>query len=420
MATTSFSRTVLPAGRAVVGLLTDLLAGLVAVALLAGWALAVVLVPVGVGVALLPVLFTVTRRFTGWERRRIGRSLGRLVPQRYREPRSTTWLGRIREQATDVASWRDLGWLAIAASCGLTLGLTAGYLLLGALNAVTVPLWWWILPPGEPVTPLPGVAVTDWSTAVLVPLVGLAYLAVLLFAPEVTVRYARWGERVLGQGRSEHLAERVDYLSRTRAEMLEAHGTELRRIERDLHDGLQAKLVNANLYLGLLDGTLATDHPGRAHADAARAQIRVALTELRAVVRSIYPPILSDRGLVGALRAVADDCPVPCEVDVGPIGDLPGAIESAAYFGVTEALTNAVRHARPTQVRITVRRTPDLLTVRVEDDGVGGLAKRLDDGVAGTGIAGLRARLRAFGGTFDLDSPVGGPTEVRMELPCGW
>ncbi|WP_159447747.1 sensor histidine kinase [Streptoalloteichus hindustanus] len=420
MHTTAFRDQVRRSGRAVLALLTGLVAGVLAVLLLVAWAVALVLSLVGIGIPLLLAVATVTRRFTAWERRRLGRVLDRLVSQRYREVPSPSMLDRFRVLVADTATWRDLAWVAVAATVGLALGGVVAYLALGAVNAITVPLWWWALPSSDPVTPLPGVVVTSWPRAALVPLVGLAYLAMLLCTPKIAHGYARWGERVLTPPRSVDLAERVDYLSRTRAEVLEAHGTELRRIERNLHDGLQARLVNVSMYLGLLDEVLAADHPGRMFAEQARGQTQVALTELRAVVRSIYPPILSDRGLVGALRTVAEECPVPCELVAESVGDLPAAVEAAAYFAATEALTNAVRHARPTRVRITVRRSPDVLTVQVRDDGFGGLEKMLATGVQGTGLAGIRTRLRAFDGAFAVTSPAGGPTEVTMELPCVW
>lgn len=393
--------------RAAVLCLGCLLAGLAALPLLVLWLVAAGLSLIGVGV---PSLVALTRQFTGWERRRLGQMIGRILPQRYRQATGVRVL-------RDSASLRDLAWLPIAATVGLLMGAIAAYLIVGAVNAITIPLWWWLLPPENLAVPLPGVEVTSWGRALLVPLIGVAYLALLaLVGPVVADRYARLGARVLTP--SQDLAERVDYLSRTRAEVLEAHGTELRRIERDLHDSVQAKLVNISVYLGLLDDALAEDHPGRVFAEPARAQAQSALTELRAVVRSIYPPILSDRGLVGALELAAGECAVPCELDADPIGELPAAIESAAYFVVTEAIANAVRHARPTAIRVTVQRFPDVLVLQVSDDGIGGLEQAMDGG--GTGIAGIRTRLRAFDGTFTVTSPVGGPTDVKMELPCAW
>ncbi|WP_188316353.1 sensor histidine kinase [Solihabitans fulvus] len=420
MITTGFRQQVRLARRATGTLLAGLLVGLFALLLLVAWVLAAALSVLGVGLPLLLAVSTATRRLTGWERRRLGRVLDRLVPQRYRESPDATVLARVRTRLGDSATWRDVGWLLVAATVGLLLGAAVAYLALSAVNAISTPLWWWLLAPGDPVTPLPGVAVTSWPRAVATPAIGLAYLAILLFSPRVGELYAAWGARVLAPARSASLAERVDYLSRTRAEVLEAHGTELRRIERDLHDGLQAKLVNVSVYLGLLDQALEAEHPVRKFAEPARNQIQAALVELRAVVRSIYPPILSDRGLVGALRSLADDCAVPCELVADDVGDLPAAVESSAYFGASEAVTNAVRHARPTLVRIIVRRSPDTLVIRVVDNGSGGLTDVLRDGATGTGIAGIRTRMRAFDGTFTVVSPVGGPTEVRMELPCGW
>ena len=216
------------------------------------------------------------------------------------------------------------------------------------------------------------------------------------------------------------LRSRVAQLAASRAETVDTQAGELRRIERDLHDGAQARLVSLGMSLGLAEQLLPDDPQAVQHLLAeARASTSYALAELRDLVRGIHPPVLADRGLDGALKALALANPIPTTVVTRLPGRLPAPVESAAYFAVAEALTNAIKHARARHVRITVEFTPQpgtaagLLTMRVSDDGRGGAS--LD---GGTGLRGIARRLAAFDGTLTADSPPGGPTEIRMSLPC--
>jgi signal transduction histidine kinase len=140
-----------------------------------------------------------------------------------------------------------------------------------------------------------------------------------------------------------------------------------------------------------------------------------AMTELREVIRTVYPPILADRGLAGALATVASRGGVPTRVDIGDLGRIPAAVEAVAYFAVTETLTNVAKHSHATGAGVRVHRTGDRLSVTVSDDGVGGA-----DETVGTGLDGIRRRARALDGTMMVTSPAGGPTEVTVEVPCGW
>ncbi len=212
------------------------------------------------------------------------------------------------------------------------------------------------------------------------------------------------------------MARRISSLESTRAGAVDVQEAELRRIERDLHDGAQARLVALGMSLGMAEQKLAGD----ADADAARellADARAgageALRELRALARGIHPPVLADRGLDAAVRALAAASPIAVTVSV-VIPERPRPpVESAAYFVVAESLANAGKHAQAKRVDVRLARVGDVLSVEVHDDGVGGADP------SGNGLGGLRGRVEALDGRLSVVSPPGGPTTVRAELPCG-
>jgi signal transduction histidine kinase len=213
------------------------------------------------------------------------------------------------------------------------------------------------------------------------------------------------------------LRARVAQLAASRAESVDSQASELRRIERDLHDGAQARLASLGMSLGLAEELLAENPQAVARLLAeARESTSTALVELRDLVRGIHPPVLADRGLDGAIQALALANPVPTTVTIRIPGRLPASVESAAYFTVAEALANAIKHAKARQITICLEYTGDgggLLSMVVRDDGRGGASLE-----GGTGLRGIERRLGAFDGTVRVDSPVGGPTDVRMSLPC--
>jgi signal transduction histidine kinase len=236
---------------------------------------------------------------------------------------------------------------------------------------------------------------------------------------------ARWSEAMLQPPPKAKLAERVEELTTTRAGAVAAHGAELRRIERDLHDGTQALLVALSMRLGLAKRAFATDPPTALKlVEQAQDQAEQALTELRHVVRGIHPPILTDRGLAGAIHALAAGSTVEVTVHVGGFGNEPrppAAIEAAAYFVVAEALTNAARHSGADHAEVLLSRMDRGLRVRVRDDGRGGAAFPATGlRETGTGLLGMRRRVAAMDGTFTVASPAGGPTVIEAELPCVW
>jgi signal transduction histidine kinase len=210
------------------------------------------------------------------------------------------------------------------------------------------------------------------------------------------------------------LADRVDELTAQRADATVAQAAEIRRIERDLHDGAQARLVGLGLSLATAEKLMETDpDQARALMREARAGATASLTELRELVQGINPPVLNDRGLIDAVRALALDSPLEAAVSAGLRLRLDPPIESALYFGVAELLTNAVKHAHATRARISIAQDDTGIVIDVEDDGRGGAGVRADGG-----LAGLRRRLVVFDGALEITSPAGGPTRVRMAVPC--
>jgi signal transduction histidine kinase len=213
------------------------------------------------------------------------------------------------------------------------------------------------------------------------------------------------------------LRARVAQLAASRAETVDIQASELRRIERDLHDGTQARLASLGMSLGLAEQLLPENPRAVARLlSEARESTSTALVELRSLVRGIHPPVLADRGLDGAIQALALANPVPTTVTINVPGRLPASVESAAYFAIAEALANAIKHANAHRISICLDYTGEgggLLRMVVSDDGPGGASF-----AGGTGLRGIERRLSAFDGTITVDSPVGGPTDVRMSLPC--
>ena len=310
------------------------------------------------------------------------------------------------------ATWRQLGYHLLAAVGG-----TAG----GALVAAC-----WM----APVLAVASLAVLwddGWRGIGLG--VGLVVLAaaMLLAAPWVAGWVAGADEAaaraLLGPSRGEELAVRVESLARSRAEIVAATDAERRRIERDLHDGTQRRLVSLAMHLGMARASL-TDVPEevRQVIEQAHDEATEALAELRQLVRGLHPAVLDDRGLDAALSGIAANAPLPVRLRVDVADRCSPSIEAVAYFVVSEALTNVAKHADAGSAEVTVDRTGGRLRIVVSDDGRGGAT--LDGGGAaadgaGTGLRGLAQRAAAVDGTMTVDSPPGGPTAITVELPCG-
>jgi signal transduction histidine kinase len=206
----------------------------------------------------------------------------------------------------------------------------------------------------------------------------------------------------------------VQRLTETREHAVDAAAAELRRIERDLHDGAQARLVALGMNLRAVERVLPTS-PNAALALVAEARetsVR-ALNELRDLIRGICPPVLADRGLGHAVQALALDTPLPITLEIDLPGRLTPPVESACYFAIAEALANAVKHANARTAQIRIQHSAGLLRIEVSDDGIGGA-----DPALGTGLLGVERRLGTFDGILAVNSPPGGPTMIVMEVPC--
>lgn len=243
-------------------------------------------------------------------------------------------------------------------------------------------------------------------------LIGFVPLLIvsLFVATAVASAHAALARGLLGG----QVERKVHDLTESRARLLDSFDSERRRIERDLHDGAQQRLVSLSMTLGLIQHEL-RDGPSQARALAVKAgeQAHAALVELRELVRGIHPQVLTDHGLAAAVSELADRSPVPVTVRLD-VERLPSIVESTAYFVVAEAITNAVKHAKAKKIAVNgwMVRGPGLVT-EIRDDGLGGA-----DPSDGTGLAGLADRVAAIGGVFTLSSPLGGPTIVHLELPC--
>lgn len=329
---------------------------------------------------------------------------------------ATGWFRRLFERLRTRARWYEGAYLIVRFPLGL-------FTFLGTVMVWSASVMLMSLPVLTP--HLPGGTAKFWLFEVS-PGAGavaggvLGVVGFVVVAPWVTVAMASldaWAaRRLLGSPENEEMIRRLAEAEAGRSAAVDSAEAERRRIERDLHDGAQQRLVALAMDLGRARQRFDSDPDGaRRLVDDAHEEAKEALGELRQLVRGIHPAILTDRGLDAALSSVVARSPVPVELDVHLTERLPAAIESAAYFVVTEALTNVARHAEATSASVSIRRWGETLEVAVSDDGRGGA--RLDGG--GTGLAGLAERLAALGGTLSVSSPDGGPTTVRVEVPCG-
>ncbi|GLY40487.1 hypothetical protein Amsp01_065100 [Amycolatopsis sp. NBRC 101858] len=397
-----------------------LLTGSVAGAALATlWITAVPLVALGAGIPLTLLSTALVRWLAGLHRQWAGRRLGDPVDRPYLPAPDAGWAARLWTVLRDPASWRDWAWLGVNAVTGwLTSGLSL-LLFAGGFFYLLYPVVYLLTPPEVFRTPLGGAfrLHSVAQTFVLLPLGLVSFGLWYATATPLADLNARVIRLLLGPAEQVRLRARVRQLAASRAETVDTQAGELRRIERDLHDGAQARLVSLGMSLGLAEQVLAEDpRAARRLLAEARDATSTALAELRDLVRGIHPPVLADRGLDGALQALALVNPIATTVTTRLPGRLAAPVESAAYFAVSEALSNAIKHAQARHIRITVEFAPHPgsgLTMRVADDGRGGASLE-----GGTGLRGIARRLAAFDGTLAVDSPPGGPTEIRMTLPC--
>ncbi|WP_410671438.1 histidine kinase [Amycolatopsis sp. cmx-4-68] len=315
---------------------------------------------------------------------------------------------RLRWIWGDPATWRDLVWLLADPVVGGALVLFP--VLLTAAGAAGL-----VLALGQAAGTVPELS---WLGGIEVPLLaalGVAGIAAgAAFAGPLLRLHGEWTALLLKPSRRGKLNERVQQLTRTRADALATQAAELRRIERDLHDGAQARLVSMRMKLAALSQFIDRD-PDKAKELVLelRDSSGKALQELRDLVHGIHPPVLAERGLRDALRAFVLDLPLDAEVDIDLPGRFEPAVEAAVYFSVCEALANVVKHAQTRDVTVRLRYSDGLLAGAVVDEGRGGA-----DLAAGSGLRGIAKRLEAFDGTLGVVSRPGGPTRVSLEIPC--
>jgi signal transduction histidine kinase len=372
------------------------------------------LIVLPVSIVISSILFLVTHQLARLERNRFAAVLGvTLVDQS--APLQGGWWSRYKQRLTSAARWKEIGYLLLAYPRGaLMMGLALGTWA-GSLALVFLPAYLHALPGGVAHFGLFKVATI--GPAFLLALVGLA--GVVLVAPWTTLGLAaadRFVARgLLGKPEVTELTERVSALETSRTAAVDSAETERRRIERDLHDGAQQRLIAVAMDLGRARTQLDQD-PTRAGELVAGAheEVKAAIKELRDLVRGFHPVILEDRGLDAALSAVVARSPVPVLLKVAVQPRPAAAIESAAYFIVSEALTNVARHAQATAASVEIARNGDRLTMAISDNGRGGA-----DPDRGTGLTGLAERVAALGGWMQVLSPLGGPTTLLVEVPCG-
>jgi signal transduction histidine kinase len=360
-------------------------------------------------------LFVVARGIGHVERSRFAALLGVEMVDPVPPLQETSLWRRLVERVKTRPRWREIVYGVVQLPLSLLTMLLTVAAWCGSAALLALPFY---------VSHMPGGTAKFWlfevsqgAGAALAALVGAVGL--VLVAPWVTEAMAaidiKVGRRLLSLGSQEAVDRRVAQLETSRAAAVDSAEAERRRIERDLHDGAQQRLVSLAIDLGNARERLEADpEGGRALVAEAHEEAKAALKEIRDLVRGIHPVILEDRGLDAALSAIVARSPVPVRLDVDVAERPSAAVESTAYFVVAEALTNVARHAEATNAVVTIARAGDRLVIEVRDDGRGDAKPG-----SGTGLLGLLDRVTAHGGSMHVVSPPGGPTTLLVELPCG-
>jgi signal transduction histidine kinase len=369
-----------------------------------GLALAIV----WVGVPILAATLVAQRWMARFERRRAAITLGEAIPASYLQPDRRGMLGWIHTALGDSATWKDMLWLILLLPAFGLAGFTLAVCGWGSgFGLLFLPAWYWAV--GATGVDLGALNVNTLDEAWIGVPLGLVILTITVpLTRGLGIGLARLARALLAPSER----RRVVDLERTRAGAVDSQAAELQRIERDLHDGAQARLVALAMDLGMAQEKLDSDPDGaRALVAGAHGEAKRALAELRDLSRGIYPAILTDRGLGPALSSIAARNPVEVALDVDVDGRLPAATEAAAYFVVVEALTNVAKHSGAEHCRVRIVHRRDRLALEVTDDGDGGA----DPG--GAGLTGLRQRVEALDGTLAVADASPGTT-IRAELPC--
>lgn len=350
------------------------------------------------------------------ERWRVGALLGEAIEDPYRPTPVGNWWDRFKSLSMDWAVWRDLLYLFLLFPIGVIEFVLLTVVLSIPLTLLAMPIVW--MTGNHADVDFGNIGGWRLDTFGETLLLGAAGLPLLVLAALAIVAMSRthlaFAKAMLGPGERAQLEEKVTHLRESRTRVMDAEMNELRRIERDLHDGAQQLLVATAIDLAMAANKVESEpEVARELIDKAGTQTRHALTDIRNLVRGISPAILADRGLDPAISALAVRCPIPVHVDVDIEERLPEAVETTAYFIVAESLTNIAKHANATEARITARLFGDRLLLEIMDNGSGGA-----DPKGGTGLAGLKNRASALDGELRIESPKGGPTRIRAELPC--
>jgi signal transduction histidine kinase len=363
----------------------------------------------GIGILLVPKSLLAVRGLASGQRRwaREWSRVSIAAPYRPRPVELTNGLiGRLQRckwLLTDPATWRDLLWLLVNLPAGVVLGLLPAFGVVAGVWTLVLDVghlffgWW------------PGAPPHFWAQVFLLSMLPLG----VLLGPRVLKAHAQVAASLLAPTR-EAMAAQVGQLAESRSEAVDASAAELRRIERDLHDGAQARLVSLGMNIGFAEQVL-RDNPDLALSLLAEARTSSgqALVELRTLVRGIHPPVLAERGLDGAVRALALSLPLPVDLHIDVAGRASAPVESALYFAIAEALANVIKHSGASRAWVQLEYDSGRLVAIVGDNGTGGAAPG-----PGGGLHGVERRLAAFDGVLAVTSPTGGPTLVTMELPC--
>ncbi|MEW2067951.1 sensor domain-containing protein [Streptomyces sp. NPDC007346] len=382
--------------------------------------LSIAFILLGIGVFTTPVVLEAVRRHANQRRLWAAAWSDVRIPAPYR-PFPPDLRGGVTGQVErttlllkDPATWRDLQWLLVDMTVGPVVAMLAATLMIYPVEGLVLaaglwrvfqddPYWYGFIPVDSQ-----GTALAALALGAVIFAVGLKAAAPLLRLHFVIAR------PLLAPTPEQTLAQRVDRLTETRHEAVDTAASELRRIERDLHDGAQARLVAMGMNLGTIEALIEKDpEQAKRMLAMARESSAEALTELRDLVRGIHPPVLAERGLGDAVKALALRLPVATEVTVELPGRAEASVESAAYFAVSEALTNAVKHGGGDRIWVDLHHGEGMLRISVTDNGGGGA--RIG---SGSGLSGIERRLGTFDGVLAVSSPAGGPTMVTMELPC--
>ncbi|PZT74737.1 MULTISPECIES: sensor histidine kinase [unclassified Streptomyces] len=380
----------------------------------------IAMIPLGIGLLTTPYLLEAVRRHANQRRLLAATWSDVRIPVPYRPmPKDLRggFLGQVERTTLmlkDPATWRDMRWMLVDMTAGYTVAVFGAALLLypveglvlaaGLWRVFTDDRYWYAFVP-----------VDSQATGLMAAALGVAIFAVGVLLSERLLRaHFVLARASLAPTEKQELALRIDRLTETRHEAVDTAASELRRIERDLHDGAQARLVAMGMNLGTIEALIEKD-PAQAKKllSMARESSAEALTELRDLVRGIHPPVLAERGLGDAVKALALRLPIACDVDVELAGRAEAPVESAAYFAISEALTNAAKHSGAERIWVDLRHGEGALRFSVTDDGRGGATVG-----GGSGLSGIERRLGTFDGVMAVSSPAGGPTMVTMEIPC--